>query len=59
MYESMTKIILMRPYVLPTLPGYITNQVGTSVNKVSNHHCLNLEVLVDEKISKKSELPKG
>ena len=23
------------PYVLPTLPGYISNQVGTSVNKHS------------------------
>ena len=48
----------MTPYVLPTLPGYITNQVGTSVNKVPNHHCLNQEVLVDEKISQKSELIK-
>ena len=43
----------MTPYVLPTLPGYITNQVGTSINKVPNHRCLNQEVLVDEIISQK------
>ena len=55
----MYKIILTIPYVLPTLPGYITNQVGTSVNKVPNHHCLNQEVLVDEIISQKSELIVG
>ena len=55
----MYKIIFTTPYVLPTLPGYITNQVGTSVNKVPNPHCLNQEVLVDEKISQKSELIKG
>ena len=55
----MYKIILTTPYVLPTLPGCIINKVGTSVNKVPNHHCLNQEVLVDGKISQKSELMKG